>query len=181
MGGPSFSDFLLNSTEHVGASFGDNSWSLAFWNVFVGGFTDASNDALHGDYTAAAIGIGMSVVKPARAFKHIPGSAIPGRVLSRINVSNAGWAHILERHFAGAGSRFSIPQAQLRSLLGSRQVVGTPVLRTLDSADGTRFVRQLDVGYTIGVDNFSGTSTSTLTVLTDKFGNLVTAFPGILR
>jgi hypothetical protein len=94
-----------------------------------------------------------------------------GRVLTRINVSNAGWAHVLERHFAGTGSRFSIAQAQLRSLLGSKQVVGSPVVRTLESADGTRFVRQLDIGYTIGVDKFSGANTSILTVLSDEFGN----------
>jgi RHS repeat-associated protein len=108
-------------------------------------------------------------------------SSVPGRVLSRINISNAGWAHVLERHFVGAGSRFSISQAQLRSLLGSKQVVGSPVVRTLESADGTRFVRQLDIGYTIGVDKFSGANTSILTVLSDKYGNLVTAFPGILQ
>ena len=41
-------------------------------------------------------------------------SSVPGRGLSRINISNVGWAHVLERHFAGAGSRFSISQAQLR-------------------------------------------------------------------
>lgn len=108
-------------------------------------------------------------------------SSVPGRVLSRINISNAGWVHVLARHFAGTGSQFSISQAQLRSLLGSKQVVGSPVVRTLESADGMRFVRQIDDGYTIGVDRFTGANTSTLTVLSDGSGNLVTAFPGILQ
>ena len=106
---------------------------------------------------------------------------VPGRVQSRINISNAGWAHVLARHFSGTGSRFGISQAELRALLGSRQVVGSPVVRALESADGTRFVRQLDIGQPLGVDKFTGAETSTLTVLTDEFGNLVSAFPGILR
>lgn len=106
---------------------------------------------------------------------------VPGRVLSRINIPNARWAHVLERHFFGSGSRFSIGEGELRSLLGSRQVVGSPVVRTLESADGTRFLRQVDIGRTIGVDKFTGADTSILSILSDKFGNLVTAFPGVLQ
>jgi filamentous hemagglutinin len=108
-------------------------------------------------------------------------ATVPGRVLSRINISNAGWAHVLESHFLGSGSRFSIGEGELRSLLGSRQVVGSPVVRTLESADGTRFLRQVDIRRTIGVDRFTGTDTSILSILSDKFGNLVTTFPGVLQ
>lgn len=172
----SFNDFLLNSTDHVAASFGDDSWSLAFWNVFVGGFTDASNDALHGDYTAAAIGIGMSVVKPARVFKHIP-----GRVQSRINISNQGMSDALRKHADGRlnKSQFTINEGEIRSLLSSKQVVGSPAA-ILESGG---FVRQIDVGRTIGnlPANAGGKSTSILTVITDEYGNLINTFPGPLK
>jgi hypothetical protein len=51
--------------------------------VLIGGFTDASNDALHGDYTAAALGVGMTVVKPARLLKR--GGRFAGEVADASN------------------------------------------------------------------------------------------------
>jgi filamentous hemagglutinin len=42
------------------------------------------------------------------------------------------------------------------------------------------FIREVEIGNPIGIDKFTGKPTSTLTVLTDKFGNLETAFPGKL-
>lgn len=100
-------------------------------------------------------------------------------MLSRINVSNSGWAHVIGRHFSG--SQFSIAQSELRALLGSKQVVGSPVLRTLEGPGGTQYLRQIEMGQVMGVDKFTGANTSTLTVITDGFGNLATPFPGILR
>jgi hypothetical protein len=109
-------------------------------------------------------------------------ASVPGRVLSRLNISNSGWAHVLQRHFpGGTGSQFNIAQGELRTLLGSRQVVGSPVVRTLESADGVRYLREVDIGRTIGFDKFAGADTSILSVTSDKFGNLITAFPGVLK
>lgn len=68
---PSIEDFLLHSPEHVAASYGDNSWSLAYWNVLVGGWADAANAAAQGDYQPAVADAVMSVIKPARAGKRI--------------------------------------------------------------------------------------------------------------
>lgn len=70
----------------------------------------------------------------------------------------------------------------MRGLLQNKTVVSTPVTRMIDSADGVRYVREVDVGRSIGTDKFSGGQpTSIMTVMTDKFGNLVTAFPGVLK
>lgn len=67
-------------------------------------------------------------------------------------------------------------------MLQSKDIIKTPVTRTLDSADGIRYVREIDVGYSIGTDKFNNFQpTSTMTVLTDKYGNLVTATPGVIR
>ncbi|MFZ4967848.1 hypothetical protein ACL9RJ_26700 [Pseudomonas sp. Mn2068] len=109
---------------------------------------------------------------------------VPGRVQSRVNLANDGMEHLASRHLSGKvnASQFSIGEPQLRGLLQSKAVVSTPVTRMVDSADGVRYVREVDVGRSIGTDKFSGgQSTSIMTVMTDKFGNLVTAFPGGLK
>jgi len=109
---------------------------------------------------------------------------VPDRVQSRVNLANDGMDHLASRHLSGKAnaSQFSIEEPELRSLLQSEEVVSTPITRTIDSADGVRYVREVDIGHSIGVDKFSGGQpTSVMTVMTDKFGNLVTAFPGVLK
>lgn len=114
---------------------------------------------------------------------------VPGRVQSRINLrtgsvsEGAGWEHVVDRHFNPAknASQFTVTQDELRTILQSDGVVNSPVIGTLDSADGVRYVREVTLDRAIGVDKFSGQSTSTMTVLTDEFGNLVTATPGVIK
>ncbi|YAF59305.1 hypothetical protein DOCECA_03885 [Pseudomonas sp. E102] len=49
-------------------------------------------------------------------------------------------------------------------------------------SDGPRFVREVDVGKNIGTDKFNDfSSTTKMSVLTDEAGNLVSAFPGVLK
>ena len=109
---------------------------------------------------------------------------VPGRVQSRINLMNKGWEHVLDRHFNPSknASQFTISPNDLRSLLQSKDVVGTKVTRILNSNDGARFVREVRLKQNIGLDKFNDMKpTSTMSVLTDKFGNLVTATPGVIR
>lgn len=114
---------------------------------------------------------------------------VPGRVQSRVNLRNgsasegAGWEHVVDRHFNSTknASQFTVTQQELRGILQSETVVNTPISRALESADGIRYVREINLNRTIGVDKFSGQPTSIMTVLTDKFGNLVTATPGVIR
>lgn len=79
-------------------------------------------------------------------------------------------------------TNFLSGEPELHGLLQSKTVVSTPLTRMVDNADGVRYVREVDVGRSIGMDKFTGgQSTSIMTVMTDKFGNLVTAFPGVLK
>ncbi|RFA24189.1 adhesin [Alkalilimnicola ehrlichii] len=92
--------------------------------------------------------------------------------------------HTLARHFSGKrnASQFSVSQGELSRLLQSQEVVGSPVVRSLEGGEGIRYVREVNVGRNVGTDVFNGGEpTSTLTVITDHFGNLVTAFPGVLK
>jgi filamentous hemagglutinin len=109
---------------------------------------------------------------------------IPGRVKSRVNLKNSGMDHLISRHLSGKpnASQFSISEKEIRTLLQSKTVINTPITRIVESKQGDRYVREVNVGREIGTDKFNdGKSTSIMTVMTDKFGNLVTAFPGVLE
>lgn len=114
---------------------------------------------------------------------------VPGRVQSRVNLrtgshaEGAGWAHLTARHYNPEinASQFSITQDDLRTLLQSSTVVQTPVARTLNSGSRLVYLREVNVGVDIGTDKFNGFQpTSVMTVLTDRYGNLVTATPGVI-
>jgi filamentous hemagglutinin len=82
----------------------------------------------------------------------------------------------------GKGSKFSLSEPQIKELLSNSDVIRAPVTRKLESPTGTNYVRQLDVGRVIGRDRYDNNNeTSTLTVITNWQGDLVTAFPGILQ
>lgn len=66
---PGFVDFLLTFSESVTLSYGEDSWSLAFCNVTLCGFTDAADAASKGEYQQAGTALIFAVVKPARAAK----------------------------------------------------------------------------------------------------------------
>ena len=110
--------------------------------------------------------------------------SVPGRVQSRINVTNAGMDHIDARHFDSTvnASQFTLSESDLVTLLQSPSTVSTPVIRTIQSGSNINYVREVNVGKVVGTDKFSNYQpTSTMTVITDKYGNLVTAFPGKLK
>ena len=111
----------------------------------------------------------------------VPG--IPPIVQSRINISNEGWKHVVDRHFSNKNaSQFTISQDELRSLLSSKDIVKSPVIRSIDSTDGVLYVREVTLDKPIGLDKFNDFKpTSTMTIIIDKHGNLVTAFPGLLK
>jgi len=67
-------------------------------------------------------------------------------------------------------------------LFNSKNVVSTPVTRVVQSKNGLAYIREVNVGRNIGLDKSGGNQpTSTLTILTDKYGNLITTFPGRLQ
>ena len=121
--------------------------------------------------------------KNKAAFVEAETIQVPGSVQSRINISNNGWSHVLKEHFSTKNkSQFTISQRELKTLLQNKDIIKTPVTRTLDSADGIRYVREIDVGKNIGNDKFNNFQPTTkMTILTDKYGNLITATPGVIK
>ena len=121
---------------------------------------------------------------PTVAARELVRRARFGRVQSRINISNAGFAHVRDRHFGRKrnASQFSISEEELRTLLTSQPVVSSPIVRTIQSSGGPQYVREILFSYPIGSDKFLNYAlTNTLTVLCNEAGELVTAFPGILQ
>jgi RHS repeat-associated protein len=109
---------------------------------------------------------------------------IPGRVQSRINLKDSGWKHVLNEHLNSAKnkSQLTISSDELRVLLQSNNVVKSPIVKTLQSNDGIRYIREVDVGKYIGSDKFNDFNlTSIMTVMTDEYGNLITATPGLVK
>lgn len=104
----------------------------------------------------------------------------PGRVKSRVNIQNTAGKHIEEKHFIPAKNAFQF--TILKALLSSDAVVKKSIVQTLQSAEGTIYMLVVDVGKDIGTNKFNrNLPTSTMTVLTDEYGNLKTAFPGLIN
>ncbi|EOL8941882.1 hemagglutinin repeat-containing protein [Cronobacter dublinensis] len=112
-------------------------------------------------------------------------------VQSRINVQNGnareGWEHVVKRHFSGKenASQFTLSQTEVKSILQSSDVAKIPISNThksINKATGqqeTLYERVIIFDKNIGIDKFSGGNpTNTMTILTDKKGNLITATPG---
>lgn len=111
-------------------------------------------------------------------------------VQSRINIQNGdsakGWNHVLNRHFNSNSnaSQFTISEAEAKSLIGSDQVRNVPISNTrFSTIKGTNveqkiYERVITLDKNIGVDKFTGRPTNTITILTDRSGNLITATPG---
>jgi len=92
---------LVNAQDHISASFGPDSWSLAFWNVFAAGPIDAANDAYNGHYGKASFAAVLVVLKLNRVQKYAGGAF--GK-LKRI----VGW----ERHHMPADSVSPLTRAR---------------------------------------------------------------------
>jgi hypothetical protein len=89
--------------------------------------------------------------------------------------------HVISRHLSGKAnaSQFSLSEAELWSVLSSRAAANSPVVRSVESTDGIRYVREFDAGRAIGADKFNGNqATSVMTIMTDRFGNLVSTSRG---
>ncbi|MBT2293583.1 adhesin [Paenibacillus albidus] len=108
---------------------------------------------------------------------------MPPIVQSRINISNDGFKHVVVEHYSTKNkSQFTVSQDELRSILSSKEVVSTPVTRTLESKDGIRYVREVTLDRAIGTDKYNDFKpTSKMTILTDSKGNLITASPGTIK
>lgn len=60
--------------------------------------------------------------------------------------------------------------------------MNVPITRALYSNKGDRYVREVNLDKAISTDKFNDFQpTSTITILTDKSGNLITVSPGIIK
>jgi len=75
---PSVWDFLRNATREVSLSYGDNSWALAYWNVFADSWVEAGNNTIEGNYGGATIAVGMAVVPELRVAKKMTANLTRG-------------------------------------------------------------------------------------------------------
>ena len=72
--------------------------------------------------------------------------------------------------------QFTISKSDLTNLLQSSSTVSTPVTRVILSGDSVNYVLEVNAGQAVGTDKFNNNLlTSTMTVITDKYGNLVTS------
>ncbi|EAD8202847.1 hypothetical protein H8969_001038 [Listeria monocytogenes] len=119
----------------------------------------------------------------------LPKSSI-GIAQSRINIANgptrfsssgnAGFNHIVDRHFnpnRNAG-QFTISQDKLKNILSSKETVKIEV----KEIPGNQFERIINIGETAGtikpsIPDNGGKPTNYIRILTDKAGNLITAYP----
>ncbi|EAV9821378.1 hypothetical protein FFC86_13770 [Listeria monocytogenes] len=119
----------------------------------------------------------------------LPKSSI-GIAQSRINIANgptrfsssdnAGFNHIVDRHFnpnRNAG-QFTISQDKLKNILSSKETVEIEV----KEIPGNQFERIINISETAGtikpsIPENGGKPTNYIRILTDKAGNLITAYP----
>ena len=107
-----------------------------------------------------------------------------GSVATRINVrkgdgsTGSGLNYALRKH-GGNGtankSQFSISENEIVSILKDKATITTPAYRETRTGN---YIRNVDTGRIIGNERPHGTPTSTMTVITDKKGNLVNVYPG---
>jgi hypothetical protein len=96
----------------------------------------------------------------------------------KITITEERFKHVAQRHIAGghrtAGkSQFFGNADHVRSLIKASERV-----RPVPQAGGN-FERIVDAGRTIGFDRATGEATTRYTVITNRAGTLVTAFPGV--
>ncbi len=164
----------LQAAQNLGGGYAEGAESIASItsNTSTAGTVlsvlGARRGSTPGGGTSLALGVTKSVAK------------VPGRVQSRINLSNDGVKHTLARHLnpakSGNKSQFSIGESGVRDLLNAKSTIGAPA-RALETGN---FARTITTNRTVGnlAEKMGGGSTNTFTVITDKFGNLQTAFPG---
>jgi Pretoxin HINT domain len=95
------------------------------------------------------------------------------------NPVSAGFDHVLKGHFnrelGNNRSIFNITPDELKTILQSKDVVSSPVRVVGDG----HFERIVDVGQIVGNTSLKsgGNPTSTIKILTDSAGNLITTYP----
>ena len=119
------------------------------------------------------------------------GTGSLGIVESRINITNAptrfspsnkvGLEHVLDRHFnpgKNAG-QFTISVDELKSILGNKDIIKSPV-KVLETS--SQYSRTVNVGEVVGtikpsIPEVGWKPTTWMEIITDSKGNLITTYP----
>lgn len=119
-----------------------------------------------------------------QALQHVEN---PGRIQSRINIRTGegtnkapGLDNTWRKHGSDAvdtKSKFTISKDELKVILSDPKVIQSPV--KLDQRSGS-FVREVNIGNEIGNLSIKDgrCPTTTITILTDGYGNLINVYPG---
>ena len=95
-----------------------------------------------------------------------------------INVTEEGFLHVIQRHYPRAGmflfkSKFTLGAREIVAMIKKSAQVPKYLQR------GGNYERIIDAGKNVGIDAMTGKSTNFFTVITNKAGDLITAFPGM--
>lgn len=156
-------------------AFGLNAW-FAFSNTandYFAWMFDQRPDILQNTPTGKGLTAQAAAATVAVATAFIGPGGEAAQAPREIKVTWKGLLHVLGRHTGGmAGKSFFGDFAAVTGLVkAAGAVAATPQA-------GGNFIRVIDAGRTIGTDVTTGQATSIYTVVTDKAGELVTAFPG---
>lgn len=94
-----------------------------------------------------------------------------------ISITGKGLAHTLERHAAGGVARFA-GKSKFNAGEDIAKLIRSGTQQPMVRQANGNFARTFDVGREIGFSRNVGGPTSIMTIITDRNGNLVTAFPG---
>jgi hypothetical protein len=144
-----------------------------------------------GGPSASGAGLGRDAPRPsAPTQRELHEVANPGRIQSRINIrvgegtnKSPGWENAWRKHGDTAQpnkSQFTISEIEAKGILQNEAVINSPV--KFDPLSGS-YVREFDVGRIVGKlpADRGGSFTSNITILTDKFGNLINTYPGTFK
>jgi len=104
---------------------------------------------------------------------------IAGHVINEeITITEEGFMHVMQRHYPRSGmflnkSKFTLSAREIVNLIKNSAQAPKLLQR------GGNYVRIVNAGRIVGIDATTGHSTMMFSIITNKEGKLITAFPGL--
>jgi len=105
--------------------------------------------------------------------------SIAGHIINEeITITEEGFMHVMQRHYPRSGmflnkSKFTLSAREIVNLIKNSAQAPKLLQR------GGNYVRIVNAGRIVGIDATTGHSTMMFSIITNKEGKLVTAFPGL--
>jgi RHS repeat-associated protein len=122
-------------------------------------------------------GAGTACIMGCQKAADVVNETAPKLLNPSINISTSRLNHVIDEHTVGGantiGNSVFNQGENITNLIkqGTQQVIEK-------QSFGYNFQRVFDVGRNIGIDRLTNQQTRIMTIITDKSGNLITAFPG---